>query len=142
MSRPKSLNIPVGHHPPMQPQGVPDIRPHGTHDIRPLAGGGNKCPCADAAQEPPPMLTGKRPHHVRGTLKAPGEARVRVKVPPSREYGTCLRTNQKAQGKGLMSTAAGVEFHPFSVTLQEWETGVPVDCGGRLCVGDSGDSDG
>jgi hypothetical protein len=34
----------------------------------------------------------------------------------------------QAQGK-LMSPAACVDFHPFSDTLWEWETGVPVDCG-------------
>ncbi len=34
-----------------------------------------------------------------------------------------------AQGKKLMSPLACVTFHPFSSTLQKWETGVPVDCG-------------
>jgi hypothetical protein len=34
-----------------------------------------------------------------------------------------------AQGKKLMSPLACVNFHPFSSTLQKWETWVPVGCG-------------
>jgi hypothetical protein len=35
----------------------------------------------------------------------------------------------QAQGKRLMAPSACVNFHSFSETLQEWEMGVPVDCG-------------
>ena len=35
----------------------------------------------------------------------------------------------QAQGKCLMAPTAFVDFHPFTETLREWETGVPVDCG-------------
>jgi hypothetical protein len=31
-----------------------------------------------------------------------------------------------------MSPSACVNFHPFSSTLQKWETGVPVNCGTPL----------
>ena len=34
-----------------------------------------------------------------------------------------------AQGKRLMAPSACVNFHPLAPTLQQWEEGVPVDCG-------------
>ena len=43
--------------------------------------------------------------------------------------GPAFVQNQEARGKRLMSPASCVEFHPFTGTLQEWEAGVPVDCG-------------
>ena len=36
---------------------------------------------------------------------------------------------KKSKSRSLMQPAAWVAFHPFSETLEEWEHGVPVDCG-------------
>jgi hypothetical protein len=54
--------------------------------------------------------------------------KVRKTAPPSHQSGPAFGPRRQAQGK-LMSPSACVDFHPFVETLEEWETGVPVDCG-------------
>lgn len=77
-------------------------------------GGGDKLP------------KGKRP-----IRSPPGES-----IPVGSMLGSLLESTggptRAAQGKNnksLMRPAAWMQFHPFVKTLQEWEHGVPVDCG-------------
>jgi hypothetical protein len=84
---------------------------------------------------PPPLRPGKRQQPQRSGAQ-PAPMVIPEERPPTK------RTNEprqlqaptfapmvQAQGKRLMAPTARVDFHPFSETLREWETGVPVDCG-------------
>ena len=48
---------------------------------------------------------------------------------PQKIAGPGFAPMNQAQGKRLMAPAACVNFHSFAPTLQQWEHGVPVDCG-------------
>jgi hypothetical protein len=138
----KSAHLPVVSHPnidkpftrphkalpvPKRAKGrrvAPRVRAEWDHPLTFLP---NEIPPVPKLRRPPHLKIGKR---VRPTWQPEVETNnTATATEPRLKHTTEHGPMFEAQGRKLMSPAACVSFHPFSETLSDWETGVPVDCG-------------
>jgi hypothetical protein len=95
----------------------------------------------DSAQKvklPKPVqqkVVGKRPRATKTSTNPPEDPWRQTEhlTKPGRmqdnQHGTAPVQVAQGKTKQLMSPHTCVNFHPFAETLQQWEEGVPVDCG-------------